>query len=249
MAAPGHVAGAHLLRLRDDRLAAAARATTRTAPDPRATPGSRPPGSRVTSVIVLCLAAFGTYELVTARARARARARPRSGTRRGSQAACGAGHRAAVAVHLPLPAVRRVRDDPADAAGQPVGPVQRDLAGRHPQLLGLPARREGRRQPRRQQRRLHQAHAPRPGHRALRRAVRPAGTARCSTTATFCPTRTSWPGPAGRECSSPRRPRSCRLTRRPTIRPSSRPSTRPWSRAVSPERPACYYPPQDPYQP
>ena len=47
----------------------------------------------------------------------------------------------------------------ARAAGRPAGAVQRHLARRHPLLLGLHARRQGRRQPGREQRRVHDAEA------------------------------------------------------------------------------------------
>ena len=63
----------------------------------------------VTSVIVLALFVFGTVELVTANgAGAGQGAEP--DLEAGRDAAAGAGHRAAVEVHLPVPAVRRVRD-------------------------------------------------------------------------------------------------------------------------------------------
>ncbi len=173
----------------------------------------------VTAVIVLSLAGFGTYELAGpgfAGAGA-GEGRPRSGGRRAAPLA-GSGHRPAVAVHLPVPAVRRVRDHGADAAGRPAGAVQRHLARRHPQLLGLPARGEGRRQPWRQQRRVH--HAGRPARSSSAApSCAACGTARCSTTATSSRCRRSRPGRTRRRRSWRRSPRSCRRTR-PTYDPT-----------------------------
>ena len=82
------------------------------------------------------------------------------------------GHRPAVEIHLPLPDLRRIRDRPTGRPRPHEHRVQRHVARRDPQLLGLPARGEGRRQPRLQQRRLR--HAPAAGvlHRAVRRALR-----------------------------------------------------------------------------
>ena len=97
----------------------------------------------------------------------------------------GAGHRPAVGLHLPVPPVRRHGDHPAPAAQGAAGPVQRDLAGRHPQLLGLPARGEGGRQPRREQRRVRQAAAATGASRSAATSCAGSGTGPCSTTATW----------------------------------------------------------------
>ena len=86
--------------------------------------------------------------------------------------AADSGHRPAVEVHLPLPDVRRFRDQPAGRPGRHHDPVQRHVARRDPQLLGLPARGQGRRQPGLQQRGLHDDAAARLLHRPLRRALR-----------------------------------------------------------------------------
>ena len=86
--------------------------------------------------------------------------------------AAGAGDRPAVGVHLPLPDLRRRRDDPPRAAGQQDDRTARHLARRDPLLLGLPARRQGRRQPERRQRRVRQADQGPDLRSALRRAVR-----------------------------------------------------------------------------
>ena len=223
---------AGLLRLRADRLAAAARATTRTGPPMhgntriQATWITRHLGRSCCALVV-----FGTVRAgrrPTARARARARPDLEAGRHRRcrsrSSASSGGsptGTRSSAGSRPP-----QLR-----AAGQPVGPVQRDLAGRDPQLLGLPARGEGRRQPRREQRRLHQAQAPRPGHRALRRAVRPVARRDVRLRPGRCRLRAfqAWAS-ADASRSWPRSPRSCRRTRRPTTRRWSRTSTRPWPR-------------------
>ena len=135
-----------------------------------------------TTMIVLWLFVFGTVELVVP---------ARRGCRRGSVAdldagrdaddvwtpgderdPAGPGDRPAVDLDVPVPAVRRDGKQRADAAGEYPGDVPRDLAGRDPQLLGLPARREGRRQPAGGQRGVHDAEVARQRHRPLQRAVR-----------------------------------------------------------------------------
>jgi len=65
------------------------------------------------------------------------------------------GDRPAMEVHLPLP---NFAVSSRHSSSFPMTPdrVQRDLARRHPQFLGLPTRSEGRREPLREQRRLHQ---------------------------------------------------------------------------------------------
>ena len=102
----------------------------------------------VTTVLVLFLFGFGTYELVQPGGRRR-----RAGTDADLDAdvarrPADPGHRPAVEVDLPLPDLRRVRDDRPRRPGQHRDRLPRDLARRDPRLLGLPARREGRRQPR-----------------------------------------------------------------------------------------------------
>ena len=74
----------------------------------------------VTSVIVLAVFVFGTVELATCQRRGRGPG-PEPDLEARRHAAAGPGDRAAVAVHLPVPAVRRVRDHGPGAAGQPVG--------------------------------------------------------------------------------------------------------------------------------
>ena len=140
------------------------------------------------------------------------------GSRQGRPAAAGAGHRSAVAVHLPLPRLRRRRDSRARAAGKQADRVPRDLARRDPLILGVRPRRQGRRQPGRGQRRVRDDQGTADVPRAMRRAVR----------------RLAWvhvqPGPGCSEgavrlvdrpatASSMRRPRrACRRTRRGTSR-------------------------------
>ena len=126
----------------------------------------------VTSVIVLCLAGFGTYELVNGQG-AGAGEGPTAiwhptGTKPLQVQVIGQQWR----FTYRYPQFGGFETTQLVLPVEQVGPVQRDLAGRHPQLLGLPARREGRRQPRRQQHRLHQAHLVRPVRRPLCRAVR-----------------------------------------------------------------------------
>ena len=65
------------------------------------------------------------------------------------------------------------------------GPVQRHLAGRHPQLLGLPARGEGGRQPRGEQRRVRQAPGSWGASPSAATSCAGSGTGPCSTTATW----------------------------------------------------------------
>ena len=56
----------------------------------------------------------------------------------------GAGHRAAVVVHVSISDLRRHRDRAAGAARQPEDPIPRHVARCHPLLLVLCARRQGR---------------------------------------------------------------------------------------------------------
>ena len=65
------------------------------------------------------------------------------------------GDRPAMEVDLPLPDLRRIRDQPARHPRRHHHRLPRDVARRHPLLLGLPARGQGRRQPRPGQRGLH----------------------------------------------------------------------------------------------
>src|SRR6185437_12726145 len=92
------------------------------------------------------------------------------------QCPAGSGDRPAVGVDIPLPAVWRLRDDATRAAGQPAGAVQRHLARRHPLLLGLHARRQGRRQSRGERRRVrdaqHDGLLPGPVRRTVRHLAR-----------------------------------------------------------------------------
>ena len=94
----------------------------------------------ITSVLVLFLAGFGTYELV------------QPGGRRGLQPHLDAdiedhpsdpGHRPAVEVHLSLPDFRRLRDQSTGHSRPHEHRVQRHVSRRDPQLLGLPVGREG----------------------------------------------------------------------------------------------------------
>jgi hypothetical protein len=113
-----------------------------------------------------------------------ARSGRRPGTRarrRTQQDLPGPGHRPAVALDVPLPAVLRGRDHPARDPGGRRGAVQHHLARRHPLVLGVRARRQGRRRPRRQQHRLRHREAHRRHQHPLRRALRPAARRDVST--------------------------------------------------------------------
>ena len=139
------------------------------------------------------------------------------------------------------------------AAGQHDGGVPRHFAGRDPQLLGLPARREGRREPRRGQRRLHH-HQESAGqlHGALQRAVRPVARRDVQ----LRPHRAAGGVPAsGRAACSSRRPATGSCTR-------CRPTPLTYDPTVIPQLGASivkidgitggagyYYPPQDPVTP
>ena len=136
-----------------------------------------------TAVIVLAAFVFGTVELIVP-AGAGAGEGPGAGLEAvRPQLPAGAGHRPAVAVHLPLPAVRRDGDHPAGAAGEPAGRVPRHLAGRDPQLLGLPARGESRREPGRGQRGLHHDRSSSAGSPSGAASSAGSGTGPCSTPA------------------------------------------------------------------
>ena len=84
----------------------------------------------------------------------------------------GPGDRPAVDLDLPVPPVRRDGILRAHAAGEHPGDVPRDVAGRDPQLLGLPARREGRREPAGGQRGVRDGEGARQRHGPLQRALR-----------------------------------------------------------------------------
>ena len=103
----------------------------------------------VTAVIVLFLAGFGTYELAwPGFAGAGAGEgpspiwKPKGGTPLQVQVIAQQWR-----FTYRYPQFGGFETTAADAAGRRADPVQRHLAGRHPQLLGLPARREGRREP------------------------------------------------------------------------------------------------------
>ena len=144
-----------LLRARPRDLPPARRGDRRTGRRSAATPASRPPGSPRPTLIVLFLAAFGTFSLLDS-------AKGASGGGQGAdplvtpqrQGAPGAGHRPAVGVDVPLSRLRRVRDDAPRASGRTPRRVPRDLARRDPLVLGVRARRQGRRRSRRRQRRV-----------------------------------------------------------------------------------------------
>ena len=133
-------------------------------------------------------------------------------------AVAGPGDRPAVGVHVSLPGLRRRRDAAPRAAGQPPDRVPRHLAGRHPLLLGLPARRQGRRQPRRGQRRLRgDAQADELRH-PLRGAVRGLARLHVRHRPRGLRRATSRAGSLSNSARSRRRPSSWTRTRRPTSR-------------------------------
>ena len=93
----------------------------------------------ITSALVLALAAYGTVRLESGYgAGSGSGAEPPDRPQR--LEAAGAGDRPAVGVHLPLPDLRRRRDPAPGAAGEPDDRTACHLAGRHPLVLGLPAR-------------------------------------------------------------------------------------------------------------
>ena len=76
-------------------------------------------------------------------------------------------------IHLPLSHVRRLRDHAADASRQHDHRLPRDLARRHPLLLGLPARGQGGRQSGPGQHRVYTTSTAGVVHRTLLGVVRP----------------------------------------------------------------------------
>ena len=94
--------------------------------------------------------------------------------------------------------------------------VQRDLARRDPQLLGLPARGEGRRQPGLQQRGLHDDPAARVLHRSLRRALRDLARGHVQLGRGGDASSSSRPGPRSPRSGCARTPSCCRRSPSPT---------------------------------
>ena len=97
----------------------------------------------LTTVTVLCLAGFGTYELVQNGAGG-GQGPDASVSASGVQAgARHPGDRSAVGVHVPVPDVRRRRGAAPRATGSHAHSAARDVARRDPFVLGVPARRQG----------------------------------------------------------------------------------------------------------
>ena len=92
------------------------------------------------------------------------------------------------------------------------------LARRHPLVLGLPARRQGRRQPGRRQHRLRHHQVAADASRSTARSSAASGTATCTTPAHVVPQAQFASWIASRRSSTRRRPSRCRRTRNSTSR-------------------------------
>ena len=181
-------------RLRARRVQESARRDRRRAADSRrlAHPGRS--GSSSRRAVVLCLAGFGTFELL----------QNGSGGGQGPTAAfLPAGHAKAMDVQViaqqweftfRYPRLRWRRDAAPRAARAHAHPAPRHLARRDPFVLGLPARCEGRRQPRRRQRRLRRDEGAADASTSTAPSCAASGTATCSTPARSSTARNSPPG-------------------------------------------------------
>ena len=137
------------------------------------------------------------------RCRRRTGAEPDRAARGPPERLPGAGDRAAVAVHVPLPVARRPRVERALPAREQHDRAPRDLARRRPLLLGVRARGQGRREPRRGQRRVRPDEGADGVPRPLCRAAAGSGTPTCSTTAGSSTPGSSRRGPRRSRASTP----------------------------------------------
>ncbi len=148
--------------------------------------------------------------------RLRRGAGPRPDRRAARREVPGAGDRPAVAVHLPLPDLRRRRDLAARAPGRQADRAPRHLPRRRALVLGLRPRRQGRRDPRHRQRRLREHALAAELRHPLRRALRPLPRLHVRHGQGGLAAPSSRRGSSSSSRSSSRSRSTCRPTARPT---------------------------------